>query len=110
MSFNNIGLFVQYFMATYIGCGSFFVLCNAALQVKGQIMTADQHPLPKLLLELPCVRLDAREIQFLLMKEMLLNAVNCYCTLEIYSESYREGPWPLTQVSLLLLPVCQGPK
>lgn len=50
---------------THVGRGSLLVLGDTALQVEGQVVTADQNPLPKLLLELPHVRLDAGEIQFL---------------------------------------------
>lgn len=50
---------------THVGRGSLLVLGDTALQVEGQVVAADQEPLPKLLLELPYVRLDAGEIQFL---------------------------------------------
>lgn len=50
---------------TYISGGSLFIVSHAALQVKREVVTADQDPLPKLLLKLTHIRLNAREIQFL---------------------------------------------
>lgn len=50
---------------THVGRGPLLVLGDAPLQVEGQVVAADQNPLAKLLLELPHVRLDAGEIQFL---------------------------------------------
>lgn len=51
---------------THVGRGPLLVLGDAALQVEGQVVAADQNPFAKLLLELPHIRLDAGEIQFLL--------------------------------------------
>lgn len=73
-NFNNICLF---FIETYISCWSLFILCNTALQVERQVMTADQDSLPELLFKLPHVWLNAREIQFLWKQEMLLKVINC---------------------------------
>lgn len=65
------------FIETYISCRSFFILCNTALQVEGQVMTADQDSLPELLFKLAHVWLDAGEVQFLWKWKMLSKGLNC---------------------------------
>ena len=66
-----------FFIETYISCRSLLVLCNAALQVEGQVITADQDSLPELLLKLPNVWLDAGEVQFLWKRKMLSKGLIC---------------------------------
>ena len=62
----------MFFIETYISCWPIFILCNTALQVERQVITADQDPLPELLFKLPHVWLNAREVQFL-WKQVLLS-------------------------------------
>lgn len=60
---------------SYVRGRALLVLSHAALQVEGEVVAADQHPLPELLLELPHVRLDPREIQLLWTEAMLLHSI-----------------------------------
>ena len=68
---NYLFSFFFFFIETYISCWPLFILCNTALQVERQVMTADQDSLPELLFKLPHVWLNAREVQFLWKPEML---------------------------------------
>lgn len=88
------------FLWTYISCWSLFILCNAALQVERQVMTADQDSLPELLFKLPHVWLNAREIQFLWKQEMSKTLKN---------NTHTELTGFYSQV-LSSSPVCQGPE
>lgn len=74
---NNFNYICLFFIETYISCWSLFILCDTALQVERQVMTADQDSLPELLFKLPHIWLNAREIQFLWKQEMLLKVINC---------------------------------
>lgn len=67
----NTFIYICFSFQTYISCWSLFVLCNTALQVERQVVTADQDSLPELLFKLPHVWLNAREIQLLWKREML---------------------------------------
>lgn len=51
---------------SYVCRWSFLVLGHAALQVEGQVVAVHQHALAKLLLKLLHVRLDSREVKFLM--------------------------------------------
>lgn len=50
------------FTDTYISCWPFFILSNTALQVKQQVMTADQDSFPKLLFKLLHIKLNGRKV------------------------------------------------
>lgn len=75
-----------FFIETYVSCGSLFVLCDAALQVERQVVTADQDSLPELFLKLSHIWLNAGEVQFLWEQELLLKALNCLNKLRITTE------------------------
>lgn len=51
---------------SYVCRRTFLVLGHAALQVEGQVVAVHQHALAKLLLKLLHVRLDSREVKFLM--------------------------------------------